>query len=91
MANVLSRGYDRRGRVPDSDEELPHMGGRELADKLRSRIPDLKVIFMSGYTDDAIVRQGLEHDKTPFQQKPFLPSALVNTVRKVLDNSLVKL
>jgi two-component system cell cycle sensor histidine kinase/response regulator CckA len=74
-----------------TDVVMPHMGGRELAEILRSRAPDLKVILMSGYTDDAIVLQGLENATTPFRQKPFSPSALVETVRRVLDNALVLL
>jgi two-component system, cell cycle sensor histidine kinase and response regulator CckA len=71
-----------------TDVVMPHMGGRELAEKLRSRAPALKVLFMSGYTDDAIVRHHLENGDPPFQQKPFSPSALVEAVRIVLDKAL---
>jgi DNA-binding NtrC family response regulator len=65
-----------------TDVVMPHMGGSELAEKLRSRAPHLKVIYMSGYTDDASVHEGFENDKTPFQLKPFSPTALVETFAK---------
>jgi signal transduction histidine kinase len=71
-----------------TDVVMPQMGGRELVKKLRPRFPRMKVIYMSGYTDDAIVRRGLDDDSTPYQQKPFTPAVLATRVRTVLDGSV---
>jgi CheY-like chemotaxis protein len=68
-----------------TDVVMPGMGGREVADRLRSRCPGLKVLFMSGYTDDAVVRHGIEHHEVEFIQKPFSGPALANKVREVLE------
>jgi DNA-binding NarL/FixJ family response regulator len=61
------------------------MNGREVAAALRESRPEMKVLFMSGYTDDAIVRYGIEQTTTAFLQKPFTPTALARKVREVLD------
>jgi CheY-like chemotaxis protein len=68
-----------------TDVVMPEMGGRELAERLTPLHPAMKVIFMSGYTDDAVVRHGVQHAETNFLQKPFSPIDLARTVRKVLD------
>jgi len=65
---------------------MPGMSGRELAERLGSKRPELKVVYMSGYTDDAIVRHGLLEQATAFIQKPFTPSSLARKVREVLDS-----
>ncbi|HEY2974670.1 MAG TPA: response regulator [Pyrinomonadaceae bacterium] len=64
---------------------MPEMSGRELADRLAQLRPDMKVIYMSGYTDDAIVRQGVLNEGATFIQKPFATDALARKVRDVLD------
>jgi CheY-like chemotaxis protein len=70
-----------------SDVVMPEMGGREVFQRLRALDPRLKVLFTSGYTDDAVIRKGvLDHD-VPFLQKPFTPTALLAKVRDVLDVS----
>ena len=70
-----------------TDVVLPEMSGRGLAEKLSARVPAMKVLYMSGYTDDIVVRAGvLEHD-TLFLQKPFSQSALLSKVREALDRS----
>jgi CheY-like chemotaxis protein len=74
--------------VPDlliSDVVMPGIGGRALADRLRLADPDLKVLFLSGYTDEAILRHGLLPSGTQFLQKPFALEALARTVRLILD------
>ncbi len=71
-----------------TDVVMPKMSGGELARTLVAQHPDLKVLFMSGYTEDAAVHQGrLEHG-ADFLQKPFSPRDLAKKVRKVLDGQL---
>lgn len=68
-----------------TDVVMPEMGGRDLAEKLCARYPKLKVLFSSGYTNDAVVRQGLSQDEIAFLQKPYDPFALVGKIRNLLD------
>ena len=68
-----------------TDVVMPEMGGRELAARLLKRCPDVKVLYMSGYTDDAVIRQGEIKEGSNFIQKPFSLEALVQKVREVLD------
>jgi CheY-like chemotaxis protein len=68
-----------------TDIVMPLMGGRDLAARLRSVRPDLKVIFTSGYTDDEIVRQDVLQTGA-FLQKPFTADALGRLVREVMDH-----
>ncbi len=68
-----------------SDVVMPKMGGRQLYDWLRVSQPDLKVLFMSGYTDDAVIRHGVLEAETNFIGKPFTYAALATKVRSVLD------
>jgi PAS domain S-box-containing protein len=70
-----------------TDVVMPHLGGRELANALVPRFPRMKVLCMSGYTDDAVVRHGLVQGQVPFLQKPTMPVTLVTKVRSVLDSS----
>jgi FixJ family two-component response regulator len=65
---------------------MPHVGGRELADRLGPLGPQTKVLFVSGYTDDAVVRHGVQQAEVAFLQKPFTPLALAQKVREVLDH-----
>jgi DNA-binding response OmpR family regulator len=68
-----------------TDVVMPGMGGRELAEQLRALIPELRVLYMSGYTDDAIVHHGVLSSEFAFVQKPLMPSLLLARVRAVLD------
>ncbi len=64
---------------------MPGMGGRHLAEHLLEMHPEMKVLFVSGHTDDAVVRHGVLEDQVNFLQKPFSPMALACKVREVLD------
>ena len=68
-----------------SDLVMPEMNGRELAARLNARLPNTKVVFMSGYTDDTISRHGGLGDDVLFLEKPFTPDALLRKVREALD------
>lgn len=68
-----------------TDVVMPGMSGRELADALQPLRPTMRVLYMSGYMDDAIVRHGLVHAGVPFLQKPYTPASLAAKVRDILN------
>jgi two-component system cell cycle sensor histidine kinase/response regulator CckA len=70
-----------------TDVVMPGMNGRELVEHLRQRANLTPVLYMSGYTDDAVVRHGVINATDAFLQKPFTPSSLARKVREVLDKS----
>ena len=70
-----------------TDVVMPKMGGRELSEKLIKTLPKLKILYTSGYTDDAIVRHGVIGLNKNFIQKPFTPEALSSKIRAILDNT----
>jgi CheY-like chemotaxis protein len=84
---ALERASAHRGPIHllVSDVIMPGMGGPELASRLQPLHPELRVLHISGYTDDAILRHGVREGLTAFLQKPFTLEALVRKTREVLD------
>jgi signal transduction histidine kinase len=79
--------FDRHHAAFDiviTDMAMPGMGGRELAQRLRSRSPDIPIVFMSGYTDDEELRSSLVDSRALFIEKPFTPELLLSKVREAL-------
>jgi PAS domain S-box-containing protein len=84
---ALELGRDHAGPIHllVTDVVMPQMGGRELAARLQAGRHEIKVLYVSGYTDDAILHQGVSETGTAFLPKPFTASALAHKVREVLD------
>jgi two-component system cell cycle sensor histidine kinase/response regulator CckA len=68
-----------------TDVVMPGMSGGELAQRVRALRPDVRILFVSGYTDDKVVRRGVLHGEEDFLQKPFTPMELAQRVRAALD------
>ena len=68
-----------------TDVVMPHMSGKELADRMQALFPHTKILFTSAYTENAIVHQGVLDKGVALLQKPFTPSALAHKLRQVLD------
>ncbi|HEY9844505.1 MAG TPA: ATP-binding protein [Candidatus Obscuribacterales bacterium] len=80
----LCRQYPGEIQLLISDVFMPEMGGREVADAIRTLRPDIRVLYMSGYTDDAVMRNGMVDGQVTLLQKPFTPDSLARKVREVL-------
>jgi hypothetical protein len=72
-----------------TDLIMPGPSGVDLAEQLRGVRPDIRVLFMSGYTDNAIIREGKLGDSAAFLQKPFTPEELLRKLRQIIDADAV--
>jgi PAS domain S-box-containing protein len=82
----IAADYEAEIQLMITDVVMPQMSGRELAEQIQPLRPNMKVLYMSGYTDDAIVRHGLLDEKLQFLQKPFDAALVARKVRQVLDS-----
>jgi two-component system cell cycle sensor histidine kinase/response regulator CckA len=68
-----------------TDVIMPQMNGRELAERLAKVRPEMKVLYMSGYTDRAVINHGILDSGIAYVQKPLVPELLARRVREVID------
>ncbi len=83
----VCRNHDAPIDLVLTDVVMPQMSGRELIEELVTVRPDLRVLYMSGYSSEAVVRHGMLDKYTPFLQKPFTPDTLARKLREILDNA----
>ena len=83
--NVLFNEYKDHIDLLITDVIMPEMNGPELVARVKVRFPDLKHLFMSGYTANLVAVQGIQTGQTDFIQKPFSRTALAQKVREILD------
>jgi DNA-binding NtrC family response regulator len=84
-ATRLCRDYTGEIHLLLTDVVMPEASGQDMATRMKERRSDTRVLFMSGYTDEAIVHHGVVDSDVAFIQKPFTPVALARKVREVLD------
>jgi two-component system cell cycle sensor histidine kinase/response regulator CckA len=72
-------------RLVVTDVIMPLMGGKVMAESLKTIYPDLKILFTSGYTDDAITHHGVLDTGVEFLSKPYTPATIARKVREMLD------
>jgi CheY-like chemotaxis protein len=84
-ALTVARAHDQHIHLMLTDVVLPGTGGREVARQLSADRPSIRVLYMSGYTEDAIHHHGVLESGLAFIQKPFTAGALVRKIREVLD------
>jgi len=82
---LISEQYSATIHLLLTDVVMPRMGGRQLAERLCPTRPDMKVLFMSGHTDDVVLRQGVSDADLALLRKPVTPEVLARRVRAVLD------
>jgi two-component system cell cycle sensor histidine kinase/response regulator CckA len=80
----LAKEHKGRIHLLLADVVMPEMSGPQALEQIRARYPHMKVLFMSGYTDEAMMHHGILESGAPFLQKPFLPETLARKVREVL-------
>jgi signal transduction histidine kinase len=85
----LNMVHDRHGspiRLVITDVVMPHMSGKVMTDSLKTTYPNLKFLFTSGYTEDAIAHHGVLEPGVALLPKPYTPATLARKVREILDN-----
>ena len=83
----VAEGHGRPIDLLLTDVVMPGVSGPVLAERLIQRHPALKVLYMSGYTDDAMVHHGVVSPEIAFLQKPFTPASFARAIRNALDTS----
>jgi PAS domain S-box-containing protein len=86
-ALMIAERYERDIDLLVTDVVMPQMGGGELVERLTARRPNLKVLYMSGYTNDEVLGRGVEESAAAFLHKPFTADQLMARVREVLDRT----
>ena len=84
--NVASDPAGKEIHLLLTDVVMPHMGGKELAERIKAMRPNIKILFISGYPDHTMIHQGLLDPDAEFLEKPLSPSTLSRKVREVLDS-----
>jgi two-component system, cell cycle sensor histidine kinase and response regulator CckA len=82
----VASGYDQTIDLLVSDVVMPEMAASEMVDRLLADRPDMKVLYISGYTNEEIMRRGVGGRNAPFIQKPFTSQDLMRKVREVLHS-----
>jgi two-component system cell cycle sensor histidine kinase/response regulator CckA len=85
-ASVVCEQHEGKIHLLLTDVVMPEMSGRHLSERLKELRPEMRVLFMSGYTSNAIVHHGMLDENTNFMQKPFSPDDLLKKIRQVLDS-----
>lgn len=88
-ALLICQGYQDPIHLLYTDVVMPQMNGPELAKRLVALRPEMKVLYMSGYTDEAIIHHGVREPGVPFLQRPFTPAAVACKAWEVLDTATV--
>jgi two-component system, cell cycle sensor histidine kinase and response regulator CckA len=86
-ALMVAERYERPIHLLVTDVVMPEMGGGELARRLTEQRPELKVLYVSGYTNDEVVRRGIRRSGAVLVQKPFSQADLMSRVRETLDSA----
>jgi two-component system, cell cycle sensor histidine kinase and response regulator CckA len=86
VIRIVETGH-RRIHLLVTDVVMPGMSGREVAERISPLFPEMKILYISGYTDSAIVHHGILDPGTALLLKPFRPDALAQKVREILDQS----
>jgi DNA-binding NtrC family response regulator len=84
-ARKIAEGHKGLIQLMITDVVMPKINGKDLAEQLARRRPDMKVLYMSGYTDNAVLNNGILEKEVAFLQKPFTPASLSEKVREVLE------
>jgi len=86
-AEEIARKFSYEIHLLLTDVVMPSMGGRELAARIMASRPQIRVLYMSGYTENVITSGGMLEEGLAFLQKPFSPAALVQKIREVLNHT----